>query len=150
MPQLHDHDAVHVPPAAIALMGGLLLTSLLAVAAVRWSGIEIREPDAPSLQVAPLHFRDLPDGSIAVIDPASGRRLETVTGEAGFLRGALRVLSHERMRRGLGDTDPFELHRRQDGRLTLIDPRTGMRLDLESFGPQHAGSFARLMKKETP
>ena len=150
MPHLHDHDAVHVPPAALALMAGLLVASLTVVAAVRWSGMEIREPDAPSVQVAPLHFRDLPDGSIAVLDAASGRLVQTVTGEAGFLRGALRVLSHERLRRGIGNTDPFELHRRQDGRLTLIDPQTGVRLDLESFGPQHAGSFARLMKKETP
>ena len=150
MPQLHDHDAIPVPPAALALMGGLLLSTIMVVAAVRWTGMSIREPDAPSVEVAPLHFRDLPDGSIAVLDDRTGQRVHTVSGEAGFLRGALRVLSHERLRRGMGDTAPFELHRRQDGRLTLIDPQTGVRLDLESFGPQHAGSFARLMKKELP
>lgn len=150
MSHLHDHETPMVPPGALALLGSLLLISVLVVAAVRWSGLNIREPDAPSVQVAQLHFRDLPNGAIAVIDASSGRHVETVSGEAGFLRGALRVLSHDRLRRGLGDQDPFELHRRQDGRLTLIDPRTGMRLDLESFGPQHAGSFARLMKKDAP
>ena len=49
-----------------------------------------------------------------------------------------------------GEAEPFELHRRQDGRLTLLDPKTGMRLDIESFGPQHAASFVRLMRTPTP
>jgi len=145
-----EHEAPLVPPAAVALLGSLLIICLMVVAAVRWSGVEIREPDAPSIDVARLLFRDLPDGAIAVIDADSGQQIRTVQGEAGFLRGSLRVLSHERLRRGLDGQDPFELHRRQDGRLTLLDPKTGVRLDLESFGPQHAGSFARLMNKETP
>ena len=42
--------------------------------------------------------------------------------------------------------DPFELHARTDGRLTLIDPATHMRLDLESFGPTNAGLFAQLLQ----
>ena len=146
----HAHEAPMVPPAALALLGGLLLTSVMIVAAVRWSGLEIRHPDAPSVQVTTLRFLDLPDGSIDVRDGNSGQRVTVVEGEAGFLRGALRVLSHDRMRRHLGQEAPFELHLRQDGRLTLIDPQTGMRLDLESFGPQHTGSFARLIKKELP
>ena len=139
-----------VPPAALAILGSLLLITVLIVAAVRWSGLEIRHPDAPTVQVFPLRFLDLPDGTIDVRDGHTDQRLTLVEGEAGFLRGALRVLSHDRMRRNLGNQAPFELHQRQDGRLTLIDPQTGMRLDLESFGPQHAGSFARLIHKERP
>ena len=146
----HQHEAPLVPPAALAMLGSLLLISLVIVAAVRWSGVEIRSPDAPSLAISHLRFQDLPDGSVSVIDGITQRQTHVITGEAGFIRGALRVLSHERIRRGLGDLDPFELHQRKDGRLTLLDPRTGVRLDLESFGPQHAASFARLMKKETP
>jgi putative photosynthetic complex assembly protein len=100
--------------------------------------------------VTALRFLDLPDGSIDVRDGQSGQRITVIDGEAGFLRGALRVLSHDRLRRGLGPQAPFELHQRQDGRLTLIDPQTGMRLDLESFGPQHASTFSRLIQKERP
>jgi len=149
----HHHsleDAPLVPPMAVAILGGFLLCSLLIVATVRWSGVEIRTPDAPSIHIERLVFEDLPDGSIAVIDAESRRLTETIRGEAGFLRGALRVLAHERTRRGISDRAPFELHLRQDGRLTLMDPQTGVRLDLESFGPQHASSFARLMKREAP
>ena len=146
----HAHDAPLVPPAALAIVGSLLLLTVLIVAGVRWSGMEIRHPDAPSVQVTALRFLDLPDGAIDVRDGSTGLRLTVVEGEAGFLRGALRVLSHNRMRRGIGPEAPFELHQRQDGRLTLIDPQTGMRLDLESFGPEHAGTFARLIQKEKP
>lgn len=146
----HAHEAPLVTPAALALVGSLLLLTVLIVAGVRWSGMQIRHPDAPSVQVTALRFLDLPDGSIDVREGLSGARITVVTGEAGFLRGALRVLSHDRLRRGIGNEVPFELHQRQDGRLTLIDPQTSMRLDLESFGPQHAGSFARLIQKESP
>ncbi|MEY3286851.1 MAG: putative photosynthetic complex assembly protein PuhC [Pseudomonadota bacterium] len=146
----HAHEAPLVTPAALAILGSLLLLTVLIVAAVRWSGMDIRHPDAPSVQVTALRFLDLPDGSIDVLDGQSGQRITVIDGEAGFLRGALRVLSHDRLRRGLGPQAPFELHQRQDGRLTLIDPQTGMRLDLESFGPQHASTFSRLIQKERP
>jgi putative photosynthetic complex assembly protein len=146
----HAHEAPLVTPAALAILGSLLLLTVLIVAAVRWSGMDIRHPDAPSVQVTALRVLDLPDGSIDVRDGQSGQRITVIDGEAGFLRGALRVLSHDRLRRGLGPQAPFELHQRQDGRLTLIDPQTGMRLDLESFGPQHASTFSRLIQKERP
>ncbi len=146
----HAHEAPLVTPAALAILGSLLLLTVLIVAAVRWSGMDIRHPDAPSVQVTALRFLDRPDGSIDVLDGQSGQRITVIDGEAGFLRGALRVLSHDRLRRGLGPQAPFELHQRQDGRLTLIDPQTGMRLDLESFGPQHASTFSRLIQKERP
>ncbi|MFM2185789.1 MAG: photosynthetic complex assembly protein PuhC [Burkholderiaceae bacterium] len=146
----HSHEAPLVPPAALVLLGSLLALTVLIVAGVRWSGLEIREPDAPSVQVLQMRFLDRSDGAIDVIDAPSGRLITVIEGEAGFLRGALRVLSGERKKRGIGSEAPFELHRRQDGRLTLMDRMTGTRLDLESFGPQHAGSFAQLMKKENP
>ncbi len=146
----HAHEAPLVTPAALAILGSLLLLTVLIVAAVRWSGMDIRHPDAPSVQFTALRFLDRPDGSIDVLDGQSGQRITVIDGEAGFLRGALRVLSHDRLRRGLGPQAPFELHQRQDGRLTLIDPQTGMRLDLESFGPQHASTFSRLIQKERP
>ena len=75
---------------------------------------------------------------VAVIDGLSGARIETVTGEQGVLRGALRGLARERKRRDLGSAQPFVLISHADGRLTLVDPATGQRIDLESFGPAEA------------
>mgnify|MGYP006276983711 CR=1 FL=1 len=52
--------------------------------------------------------------------------------------------------RGQGAEQPFQLIARADGRLTLADPVTGQRIDLESFGPANAGVFARLLLATAP
>jgi putative photosynthetic complex assembly protein len=57
----------------------------------------------------------------------------------------LRAMARERRKQGLGAEPAFELIARADGRLTLSDPATGERVDLESFGPTNAGVFARLL-----
>jgi putative photosynthetic complex assembly protein len=82
---------------------------------------------------------------VVVIDATTKSVIHTMTGEAGFFRGALRGLARERRRAGLGSEQPFQLIGRADGRLTLADPATGQRIDLESFGPTNAAVFARFM-----
>lgn len=130
------------PLRAIAL---LLLGVIVAVAAVRLSGVPIRAPDAPALLERSLRFEDRPDGSIAVLDTRSGQALPSIEGESGFVRGTLRGLARERKRQGVAQDDPFHLIGRADGRLTLEDRATGRRVDLESFGPTNASAFAALL-----
>nr|AAO93126.1 hypothetical membrane protein [Rubrivivax gelatinosus S1] len=137
-----------LPRAPLIAIGVLLVAVIVGVAAVRMSGQTIRAPDGDAVATRALRFEDRPDGSIAVIDGRDGALLDSVQGEAGFLRGALRALARERMKRGLGPEQAFELVARNDGRLTLMDPATGQRIDLESFGPTNAGVFARLLKVE--
>lgn len=141
---LHSHDPT-LPRSVLTAIGALVLITIAAVAAVRLSGINIREPDAAATQSRALRFADTRDGQIAVIDAASGQALTQIAGEGGFIRGALRALARERKIRGLDGSAPFLLIGRADGRLTLEDPATGQRIDLESFGPMHAGTFARLL-----
>jgi len=140
-------SAMRLPLSAAAV---LVLVALIGAAAVRWSGISIREPDAAALASRELRFEDRPDGSIAVFDARDHVLIETVRGEAGFVRGALRGLARERRREGIGAQPPFTLVARADGRLTLIDPSTGRRVDLESFGPTNAAEFARLLAPPDP
>jgi putative photosynthetic complex assembly protein len=45
----------------------------------------------------------------------------------------------------MGSEAPFELIAQADGRLTLHDPATGKRVELESFGPTNAANFSRLL-----
>lgn len=130
---------------AVLAIGVVLAGVLLSVATVRMSGVDVRTPDAPTLSSRSLRFEDGPAGSVLVLDAASGRVLEQVQGEAGFLRGSLRALSRERQRRGLGSGPAFTLIQRADGRLTLDDPATGERIDLESFGPSNAAVYQRLL-----
>jgi putative photosynthetic complex assembly protein len=135
-----------IPRRAVLGAFAVLGLTLAGVATVRLSGAPIREPDARTVAKRDLRFADRPDGAIAVIDAVSGATLDTVHGEQGFLRGTLRGLVRERRRRGLSNADPLQLIARADGRLTLADPRTGERIDLESFGPSNVAIYARWLE----
>ncbi|MGE4243405.1 photosynthetic complex assembly protein PuhC [Ramlibacter sp.] len=134
-----------MPRGPLIAVGALALCAVLGAGLVRLSGETIRAPDAPVAAERALRFEDRSDGSIAVIDAASGRVVDTVSGQAGFVRGTLRGLARERKRQGFGPEQPFMLLGRADGRLTLHDPTTGRMIDLESFGPVNAAEFARLL-----
>ena len=141
-PALLDVLKTRWPFVAIAL---LLAVTVIGVMSVRWSGQSIRTPDAAPLLVRDLRFEDRADGAVVVIDTRTGQTVHVVTGEAGFVRGALRGLARERRRAGLGAELPFQLIGRADGRLTLLDLATGARIDLESFGPDNAREFTTLI-----
>lgn len=140
-----SHAPAPLPRVPMLALAALVLISLISVAAVRWSGMSVHTPDAPPVATRLLRFEDRPDGSVAVLDAVSGRQFHAIQGEAGFLRGALRAMARERRKQGLGSAPAFELIARADGRLTLSDPATGERVDLESFGPTNAGAFAQLL-----
>ena len=90
-----------------------------------------------------MRFEDQSDHGVRVSDGTTGQTLTVLYGEQGFVRGALRALSRERHARGIGSAPPFNLVARTDGRITLMDPATGQRIDLESFGPTNTAEFAR-------
>ena len=128
----------------MAWISVMLLALLVAVGLARWSGLDPRTPDAAVQWQRDLQFRDLPSGDIAVLDHRSGQHVAQFSGEQGFLRSTLRALARERQRANLGQEAPFFLIGRTDGRLTLQDPSTGQRIDLESFGPSNAAVFSSL------
>jgi putative photosynthetic complex assembly protein len=128
----------------MAWIGVMLLAMLVAVGLARWSGLDPRTPDAAVQWQRDLLFRDLPGGDIAVLDHRTGQPVARFTGEQGFLRSSLRALARERHRENMSSDAPFVLIGRTDGRLTLQDPSTGQRIDLESFGPSNAAVFASL------
>ena len=127
---------------AIAVM---VAVTLLGSAAVRLSGVVIHEPDAGTVAQRALRFDDAADGSVIVTDASTGLQAARITGEQGFLRGAMRALARERKRSGSDAGPAFLLMARADGRLTLFDPVTQQRIDLESFGPTNAAVFAQLL-----
>ena len=124
---------------------GIIAFSLISVGLIRITG---NGPDqlaaAPTVQRS-LIFEDQKDGGVRVADGVSGQTLTVLYGEQGFVRGALRALARERFSRGIGSAQPFDLIARVDGRVTLMDPSTGQRVDLESFGPTNPAEFARFL-----
>jgi len=128
----------------MAWVGIMLLAMLVAVGLARWSGLDPRTPDAAVQWQRDLQFRDVAGGDIAVLDHRTGQQVAQFSGEQGFLRSTLRALARERHRESMSGDAPFVLIGRTDGRLTLQDPSTGQRIDLESFGPSNAAVFASL------
>jgi putative photosynthetic complex assembly protein len=123
----------------------LLAFTLGAVALVRITGNGPDQLAAATVSERLLRFEDSPGGGVAVIDGETGKLLTTVTGEQGFFRGAIRALARDRTARKIGAEEPFKLISRADGRLTLFDPVSGQRVDLESFGPTNAAVFAQFL-----
>ena len=141
------------PKGVLWAAGAMIAISLISVGWVRLTGNgpdQLRAAGRDPLtgeRVAEraLRFEDRPDGAIAVIDAGSGQQLVEIRGEQGFVRGSLRALTRERKQREMGSEAPFELIAQADGRLTLHDPATGKRVELESFGPTNAANFSRLL-----
>jgi putative photosynthetic complex assembly protein len=144
----HDSHAPVIPRPVLLGAGALVLVTLLVAGASRLAALTSDAPEPPSTLLRELRFADLPDGGVAVIDGRSGRQIEAVQGEQGFLRGVLRGLAHERLRHDVGAQPAFHLIAGADGRLKLADPVTGRRIDLESFGRDNALIFLRWARRD--
>lgn len=129
---------------------GFLSSVFLVVALLRGQGMEIPQDQSPVSWQRTLRFEDRPNGDVAVMEGQTPVEITRYSGEQGFVRGILRTLSRERMRRGIGSGPSFELIGHTDGRLTLLDPATGQRINLESFGPTNMASFAMLQPTARP
>jgi putative photosynthetic complex assembly protein len=134
----------HSLPLAVKLIASMLLFILLAIGFARWQGISDKQADAPTLWQRDLIFADGPQGTVIVKDAQSQIEIAQFEGEQGFLRSTLRALVRERKRQSIGPDAPMRLLGRADGRLTLLDPSTQQRIDLEAFGPSNAAVFAGL------
>ena len=150
------NSSMHAPPlpGRHTLTGwifvGFLSSVLLVVALLRNQGMQIPQDHAPVLWQMSLRFEDRPNGDVAVLDATTQTEIHRYVGEQGFVRGILRTLARERMRLNIGSGPSFDLIAHTDGRLTLLDPATGQRIDLESFGPTNLSSFALLHATTTP
>jgi putative photosynthetic complex assembly protein len=121
----------------------------LVLAAVVLAGVlmAVQERPARSDEAVPAWTRSLrfldQSGAIRVVDAESDRELALLEGEQGFARGVLRTLVRERRMRQLDARRPFELRGGRDGSLMLVDPATGARIHLDSFGQTQKEAFAR-------
>jgi putative photosynthetic complex assembly protein len=143
-----SHRGMRIPKSLALIAVGGLAALILFVADYVDSGKLTRDADARAVITKQLRFEDRSDGSIAVVSAPDGRVVKVIEGEAGFVRGILRAMARERRIKEVNQTIPFELIARADGRLTLLDPATGNRIDLESFGKDNVIEFAVLLKPQ--
>ena len=143
----HHHHTQTVPRSVLLAAAAMILLSLgLAASARRAYRAESSRLTAPALESLEVRFEDRPDGAIAMLDAASGRELSLVPPRSnGFIRGVLRGMFRARRLESLGREGHFRLAREASGRLSLQDPQTGRRVDLDSFGPTNSAAFAQLL-----
>ncbi|WOE74541.1 photosynthetic complex assembly protein PuhC [Alterisphingorhabdus coralli] len=154
MSHSHDHDPT-VPPGALVGAAVLILTCLAMTAAV--TNGYLPKSGSPELSRAQqaiaqektrtLFFADTAEGGVEVTDSITGETvLEVPYGEGGFLRASLRRLVKERRARGIGAETPFTLILWENGALSLDDPTTGKKVEIQGFGPDHTNMFASMIK----
>ena len=91
-----------------------------------------------------LHFYDTSDGKILITD-TNGANVSLVGREGGFMRAVLRSLAKDRLDMGIGPEEPFKLIANQMGLISIVDPVTGKKVDVSSFGQVNAEIFTTLL-----
>ncbi len=135
------------PRNVLIILGSVMLFSILVAGFGRAMGHSDSAPAAAPLSVRELVFHDSPDGSILVYDVKDAAAPIDVVAPAtnGFLRATMRGLARQRLRQDADHDVPFRLTRWADGRLTLEDPATGRRVEMEAFGIDNEKVFAALL-----
>jgi putative photosynthetic complex assembly protein len=133
---------------------GMLIGAAVAIAvtivAATIGGSHTPPRAARMLATRTLSFNDAPDGAVLVSDATTGAPVARLApGTNGFIRSTLRAMAHEGHAAHAAAVHPFVLSAFEDGRLTLDDPTTGERLDLEAFGTLNAAAFAALLTRDT-
>jgi putative photosynthetic complex assembly protein len=139
-------------PRGVLISVGILLTFVIAASGTaRWMKLHAPAPTTvaytpPPAATIDLGFSDGADGSVSVRESQTGRLLAVLPpGGDGFIRGVLRGLARDRLRRGIGATPPFRLSEARGGALSLLDTATGRLIDLQSFGKDNRGAFVRFL-----
>lgn len=143
-----SHAAHAAPFPKIPLYSAItvVVASLMLATVSRIVGLPPDIETAPVMAQMDLRFADRADGSV-LVTTADGREISVAgPGTNGFLRGTMRGLARGRMLVNAGAEVPFHLTSYANGRLTLDDPVTGRRIDLEAFGPTNSGVFAEFLK----
>lgn len=133
----------------LAMMGGLMLTSLAVAAYGSWAGLA-----TPRMSAAPLiESRDLLFKPVGVsgfeVREASGAIVASIDERKGdgFVVSVVRSLAYQRRTAGLPPTERFRLTLHQDGRSYLIDQERGQFIATGSFGGGNAAHVKKLLGK---
>jgi len=141
-------DENQIPRLILLAAGALIVFVFLSIFIGRATDTGLLlTPEAAAVETRAMRFTPAPTGEMAITDKQSGQLVALLSaGGDGFIRGVLRGLSRGRaVTRTTGD-DVYVLTRYDDGRLSISDPVSGARFDLNSFGPDNLEAFARLLK----
>jgi len=125
----------------------VLISASIALAAFSSkTGIGRVEDTSGSAVSRMLTFIPNSQKQLEIRDATSGELLQTLPNlEEGFIIGALRGLQFNRNRVEKPLEAPYRLMYRSDQGLALIDPSTGVYVQLEAFGKDNVATFAAFL-----
>jgi putative photosynthetic complex assembly protein len=146
----HDHKIL-IPRWFLLACAIMVVFSIVVAATARLTGygrVTTLPPGLTQVDSRALLFEDSADGAVIVRDANSKTVVDTLNpGTYGFVRAAMRGLAQARKLHEIGQEPPFLLVRWSDNRVTIDDPSTGRRIDLNAFGRANAEAFERLFDK---
>jgi putative photosynthetic complex assembly protein len=147
---MHDHVAEdhRIPRFVLRAAMALVLFAFAAVAIGRYTdtGLTLTPPAAP-VEARELRFETQADTSVVISDVQTGRMVALLKPDGdGFIRGVLRGLARGAALERIDERNVYVVTRWDDGRLSISDPATGARFDLNSFGRTNLDAVARLLK----
>ena len=137
-----------IPRIILRAVGLLVVGTTAAVAYARWTGMPPAARPPVQAEAASAELIIVGDGmsAVTVIEAGTGRVVAVLSGEsAGFIAGVQRALSRTRMLQDVPEDAPVRVVRWADGRMSLIDPATGWRVEVHGFGRDNEEAFARLL-----
>lgn len=137
-------------PRPVVIAAASLMAFAIAIAGLgRLTGFgRVETAESSPYWTLQLRFEDRPDGSIAVRDAERGDVFAQVApGTGGFVRATMRTFAQARKHDDLGAQIPFRLVRWRNGAITLDDPATGRSVELDAFGVDNAGAFAKIFEE---
>lgn len=143
-----ESENITVPRPALIGAAALIVISIVLAGVARLTGSWHVDPGTSAVVATrEIRFTEEAGGIVVVADPATGQVLARYAdGQGGFVRGSLRGLAFDRQRVGVGLSDaPYRLTRYASGRVTLVDPVTGITMDLNAFGESNRTAFERLL-----
>lgn len=146
-----EREAPIIVPKPMVVGAGLLMLCAIALAAfARYTGAgRIERPASRVVAERMLTFQQPTDGQVRVLDATTGAVIASYAeGQGGFVRGSLRAFAYTRKVKGLTlEGAPFRLVAWENGRLSLDDPATGSRVELDAFGSENRAAFAALLRR---
>lgn len=143
--KLRDRDMV--PRFLVVTMFGLMLASLAIVSFAKITDQPMRGVPAVSevIKEMPITLIGGRSGGV-VVEDATGKEVAwSFKNKAGFIDVIWVSVSRERKVQGVAGNPPLRLVRQANGHTVIIDPATGLDIELIGYGPDNIAAFARLL-----
>ncbi|MEM7076878.1 MAG: photosynthetic complex assembly protein PuhC [Pseudomonadota bacterium] len=142
----HDKDRVfRIMTRAVCVLLALIL-GLVSWARLTDRPLEAVRPFTPVAEAREIVLISDTSGRAVVRDPDGAVLIELGPGEGGFLHTMWRAVQRERTRHRVPQDSAILVARHDNGRMSLHDPATDLRVDLTAFGKSNAAAFEAVLE----